>query len=716
MRYYCIRQQDMRDCGVACLATISKTYGMDISISRIREVAGTDLHGTNVNGLVHAAEALGFYTRAVKGSREAFLEKMTLPAIAHVIKDKKYLHYVVVYKITDKKVVISDPAEGIIKYTIDEFLEIWTGVMVLLSPRAKLNELYKSNNYLKSFFSLLVPQKKLLLQIYFAAIVVTFFGIIGSFYYLFIMDYVLIDGAMKTLHIVTLGIIILYLFKCVMEYFKGQLMLLLSQKIDIPLILGYYYHVLDLPMNFFGTRRIGEIVSRFMDASKIRDAISGASLSLIIDTTMGLFGGALLYTRNAELFFIAVIMIILYGIIVLSFNGPIRKVNEAMMEENAQLNSFLVESLNGIETVKSFGIAYKIKHKTEIHFVKFLKKLFRNGTILNIQKNLSTLVAVLGETCILWIGTVKVLEGDMSIGELITFNSLLAYFLEPIKNLFDLQPQIQTAVVAAKRIGEILELEVEEKEKENKIKDISIRQDIVFENVNFKYGTRRLVLRDIDMCIRAGSKIALVGESGSGKTTLAKLLLNFYELQQGQITIGDMNIKDIDKMSLRNKIAYISQDIFMFNGTIMENLMIGNEEATMQEIIDVCKLTQLDDFINNLPLRYDTEIEENGINLSGGQKQRLAIARALIKKPDLLIMDEATSNLDSITEKAIEKMIDEMDSKMTIIIIAHRLSTIKKCDKIFVMKDGKIIEEGNHNELLDLKKEYFSLWEEQLID
>jgi ATP-binding cassette subfamily B protein len=274
---------------------------------------------------------------------------------------------------------------------------------------------------------------------------------------------------------------------------------------------------------------------------------------------------------------------------------------------------------------------------------------------------------------------------------------------------------MQTAVVASDRLGEILDLELEKTENEDKrISPESLRRTVEFKGLDFRYGTRQLVLKNINLKINPGEKIALVGESGSGKTTLVKLLLNFYPWEKGDIQIGDFNIRDLNIETLRDKIAYISQDIFLFSGTVYENLTLGMAEPKMEDVIRAAVMTRAHDFINQMPLRYETMIEESGANLSGGQKQRLAITRALLKNPDILIMDEATSSLDSITEKAISRMIDEQTSGITTIIIAHRLSTIMRCDKIYLMDAGEIVESGTHAELMGARGRYFELWREQL--
>lgn len=717
MKYYCIKQHDFSDCGAACLATVSYQYGLKLPISKIREIAGTDKQGTNAKGMVFAAEQLGFTAKAVRGDNDALFSEFPLPAIAHVIINNVHQHYVVIHRITEKKIIVADPGVGIVKYSPEEFGKIWTGVLILLVPNNTFEKEDKTKGTLSRFFSLLIPQKKLLINVFIVSLIITIFGIMGSFYYRFIMDDIVPNSLEQTLTIVSIGFITLFIFKTILEFFRNHLLLYLSQKLDIPIILGFYEHVLSLPMNFFGTRRIGEIVSRFSDASKIRSAISSATLTIMIDTVMAVVGGIVLYSQNSTLFFIAVIVLILYGIVVFLYNKPIKRINQKMMEENSQLTSYLVESLNGIETVKAFNCERKSQYKTENLFIKFLKSVFHSGFISNGMSAITAAIAAIGETAILWVGTKAVLDGTMTLGQLITFNALLGYFLSPIKNLINLQPTMQTAIVAADRLSEILILSSEKDETEDhKIKNISLNETIRFTELSFRYGKRQLVLKNINLKINPGERVALVGESGSGKTTLAKLLLRFYEWEKGEIYYGNYNIKDINIDTLRSKIAYISQDIFLFSGTIRENLSLGNEQASLEEIIESCKLSRANEFIEKMPLRYETLLEENGANLSGGQKQRLAIARALVMKPDILIMDEATSNLDSITEKAIEKTIDALPNNITTIIIAHRLSTIMRCDKIYVMQDGEIIENGSHEQLINKKGTYYNLWKEQLPD
>ena len=727
MKYYCVRQHDITDCGAACLATICKQNGYNVGITKIREIAGTDKVGTNVYGVIKAAEQLGFSAKGVKGGKEAFFSEFPLPCIAHVVVDGKLLHYVVIHKITKKQVIIADPADGLVKITPEEFFgEIykegksqkyqWTGILIILVKKESFVKGNEAKGLFKRFFHLLLPQKKLLMHIFFASLVYTFLGILGAFYFQELIDTVLPDALHKTLVTLSIGVITLNIFKVILNAFRSHLLLYLSQKLDIALLLGYYRHVLELPMNFFGTRKVGEIISRFNDASKVRDAISGATLTIMIDTLMAVAGAIILYIQNPKLFAITIIIVVLYSIIVAGFNKWYEKLNRRQMEDNAQLTSYMVESLNGVQTVKAYNAEPKVNLETEKKFVKLLKSIFNLCWVENLQTSLKIFVELVGGIVILWVGGVSVINGEMTIGSLMAFNALLAYFLDPVKNLINLQPQMQTAVVAADRLGEILDLEAEKTEAENrKLHPESIAGDIEIKALKFRYGTRRLVLEDINLYIKKGQKVAFVGESGSGKTTLSKLLLHMYSAEGGEILINGNNIEDIQIEKLRDRIAYIPQETFLFSGTIFENLTLGLDNATMDDIIDASKMAQAHDFINELPLRYETMLDENGANLSGGQRQRLAIARAMLKKPDILILDEATSNLDAITERALDKTINEFSKDKTVIFIAHRLSTIKNCDKIYVMEKGKIIESGNHQELTELGGKYAELVSQQSL-
>ena len=644
-KYKCIRQHDINDCGVACLATVCREYGLKVSIGKIRQVSGTDKEGTSAYGIIKAAESLGFTAKGVIASKpEEIFQEFPKPAIAHVIIDNTLMHYVVIHRVSKEEIVIADPAKGVIKYKSEDFFKIWTGVLIFITSKQPLKKCDETKGLFERFWGVIKTQRKFLGTLFISSILITILGIIGSFYFRFLIDDILPNNKHNILMIMSMIMIGIVIFKITIEFFRSLLLIHMSQNIDKSLLLGYYNHVIELPMSFFGTRKVGDIISRFNDGAKIRDAILATTITIMIDTIMAIIGGGILYIQNHKLFVICFVPIALYLILVFVFKKALEELNRSYMQNNAELTSYLVESIEGIETVKAFNGERKVNLESEKKFVKLIKSIFKYSYVNNIEVSLMTGIKAIFGIVILWLGGHLVLKGEISIGVLISFNVLLSYFIEPMERIISLQPQLQSAIVAADRLGEILEIDKEKSvDEENKIIPKTLLGDISLKSIYFRYGTKKLILNNINMYIKQGEKVALVGESGSGKTTIAKLLMNFYNIEKGEIIINNHNIKDISKEALRNKISYISQDSFFFSGTVIENLQFANKDATYQEIIAVCEKVHIHEYIMSLPLKYETLLEEKGANLSGGQRQRLSIARAILKKPEILIMDEATS-------------------------------------------------------------------------
>ncbi|MBB6479599.1 peptidase domain-containing ABC transporter [Spirochaeta isovalerica] len=713
MKYFFIRQHDITDCGAACIATISKQFGLNFPIAKIRKIAGTDKAGTNALGLIKASEKLGFDAKGVRAEPEDLNEKLPLPCIAHVIKDD-LLHYVVIHKITKKKMIIADPAEGLVHYKKEDFLKIWTGVLILMMPSESFKKGSEKIGFFERFLSLLYPHKKLMTEIIISSFLLSLMGMLGAFFFKYLIDEVFISGLLDSLHIVAGGMMILTVFRIILGAFRQHLLVYLTQKIDISLVFSYYRHVLKLPISFFDSRRTGEILSRLNDASKIQEAVSGVTLSVILDSTMVVGAGIILYLQSSTLFLISLILVPFSAVILFLFVKPFQQRQRQVMTEAADTESQLVESVSGIATVKAVNGERQAVEETEKFFLKTVFTSFRIAKLENIQGSLQDFITAAGGLMILWIGGVLVIKGQISIGQLITFNALLAYFHEPIQNLIGLQPALQEAFVAAERLGEILDLEIESPD-EDLMKPECFTGAIDFQNVTFRYGTREEVISDFSLKIHPGEKIAVVGESGSGKTTLVKMLFKYYVPEKGKISIDGLDLRDLDTENLRSRIGYVPQDIVLFSGSVRDNIAYGNREASFESIVRAAELAQAHGFINELPLRYRTKVGERGATLSGGQRQRIALARAILNNPQILILDEATSSLDSISERAIHNTIDELSRDITTIIIAHRLSTVVKCDKIVVMEKGEIREWGTHQELIDKGERYGQLWQSQCL-
>ena len=572
-KYYSVLQRDETDCGPACVLTVAKQYKSNFSVAKLRDVMGTDKNGTNIVGILKGLEYSGFDSKAVKVEDRKIDNSVSFPLIAHIQTKENLLHYVVVHNITKKSIIISDPAIGIKKYTHEKFSEIWTGILILIDPKKNFEKRSENDNSLMRFFYVLKNQKSLLWNIFLTSMLYTFLGIISSFYFKFLVDYVLKDKLVTTLNILIIGVIILEIIKIFLSIFRGFLLMFLGQRIDVSILFGYYNHMIRLPMKFFSSRKAGEIISRFSDADNINDTVAETVLSLMLDVIMSVVGGIIVYFQNQYLFFISVVLLLLYTIIVFSFKGILKKVNREVLENNSQMTSLVIQSINGIETIKTYNLEKRIQDETEFKYLKVLKSSLKRTKIGIFLGTLSEIVELLGSMAIIWIGSMQVINGKLTLGEMMVFNTLLGYFTEPVKNLIGLQPTIQTAMVSADRLGEVIDLDIEQKD-ERIIPD-NLKGDIEIKNLDFRYGTKEQILKNINMKIKKGEKIALVGESGSGKTTLAKLFLKFFDFEKGEININDFNIKDIDITFLREKISYISQDIFLFNNTIKENLILG---------------------------------------------------------------------------------------------------------------------------------------------
>lgn len=712
---YLINQYDSTDCAAACLASVCMYYKKEITITKLRDILGTDIKGTTLKGLEDGAKRLGFDTKAIRIDKFGFLSKFTLPAIAHIITNDGLSHFVIIHKIKNDKVIILDPAKGKVKESIDEFFKRFDGILLLLAPNNEFRlDRSKKEGTLSKFIKILLPQRNLFIYSIITSVILTILGISTSFFNKILMDEILPYGLKNQLIIFCIGFIILGITQVLITAIRQHMLLYLSQKIDIPLLLGYFKHVYKLPTKFFGTRKVGDILTRFRDAFTIKNILTSVTLSLIIDIVLTVVSAIMLCLMNKTLFLVVVILTLISASLIFIFKRPYKKINLKQMEASASLNSTIIESLKGIDTIKYHAAEEKTIEKLEKEYIKNLKITFQEGVLSNIQGSISSVISNIGNLALMAIGATMVMNGETTLGGLMAFTTLSGYFMGPINRLIGLQLSIQEASISLKRISEIYEVEEEQKENENKFKIKKIDGDIVLKNITFRYGSRAPVLNNVSITIPKGKKVALVGESGSGKTTISKLLLKSFEPEEGKIKISNRDINDIDLYSLRKAISYVPQNVELFSGTIKDNVILGEHNVTNEQISIACENAGCSSFIEKLPGKYDTFLEEAGGGLSGGEKQRLAMARALIKNSDFLILDEATSNLDFISEARIYNTLFVKCKSKTMLIIAHRLSTIRNCDIIYVLHKGQVVEQGDHKSLLEKKGYYYKLYASQV--
>jgi len=725
------KQHDITDCGATCLASVLSYHGLKFPISRIRQYASTDKKGTNVLGMIEAAEKLGLTAKGVKGTFDS-LFKIPKPSIAHVVVKNYLHHYLVIYKTTKKHIVVMDPGDGKFhKITHKEFKKQWTGVLILLLPSEEFEIGNKQTSIKKRFWQLIRPHKTVMMQALVGAGVFSILGLSTSIYVQKIVDNVLVDANYNLLNLLSIAMILILLLRIFIGSMKSIFALKTGQKIDTTLILGYYKHLMKLPQQFFDTMRVGEIISRVNqqffdtmrvgeiisrvnDAVKIRRFINDVSLELIVNVLMVVFTILLMFVYSWKLALLVLVSIPIFIIIYFLYNRFNKKYLRKIMENSAELETQLVESVSSARTIKRFGLEEFSNLKTETRFIALLKSTYKSGKAAIFSTNAGDFTATAATIALLWFGATRVIVQDITPGELMSFYALIGYLINPVKSLIQMNQSIQDAVIAADRLFQIMDLEREETETEKIELTPEMIGDISFKNVDFRYGSRVDVFKNFSFKIEKGKMTAIVGESGSGKTTLISLLQNIYPIQSGNIEIGQYNLRHISNESLRKIVSVVPQDIDLFAGSVLTNIAVGEFEPNMKKVTDICNMISITEFIEKLPNGFHTYIGENGTSLSGGEKQRIAIARALYKNPEILILDEATSSLDSVSEQYIQQAINVLkEQNKTIIIIAHRLSTVMKADNIVLLKEGKIIETGNHKDLMQNKGEYFKLWEQQ---
>lgn len=709
----CVKQRDVTDCGAACLVSIAGSYGYQFSVSKIRQIAGTDKRGTSMLGMVEAAQRMGFQAKAVRANPEQ-IRQIPLPSIAHVLLENGLQHFVVLYRISEHQLVYMDPGTGtLVKTKLDAFTKIWTGVLLLIEPSIAAPDSAFTISTKQRLYHLLYSNRSLLLQGFIGALVYTILGLSVSIYIQKLVDTVFVDGDLGLLNLISMMMILLL---CVQQYtgtFKTVLGLQIGQRMDAALITHYLRHLLQLPQFFFDTMRTGEVLSRINDAVMIRNFISDTIMQVVVNSLILLCSFLLMFFYSSKLALWMLVLLPLYSALYFLSNKINKYWQRKLMERSAAMETELVGTLQASATIKRFGLEHVMMEKNETRLISLLRTLYATGTRNIAVSSVAEFLTKLFTLFILWIGSISVIERTLTPGTLLSFYSIIGYFTGPVLVLIGSTKSFQEAMIAADRLFEIMELEIEEAAQIGRYQCSFKAGTIVFDKVSFRYGSRQTVFTDLSFQINPGACIGIAGESGSGKSTLLHLLLCLYPLQSGQIRIGETDISDVSLTELREKIAIVPQETDILSGTILENICL-NTAVDMDSVIKLCQQVGLDHFIRSLPEGYHTVLQEQGTNLSGGQKQKIGIVRALYRQPSILLLDEATASLDTISESVVQGCLQYHRRKgITIILVAHRLTTLRFCDEILVLQQGKLMERGSHEYLIQKKSLYATMWNQR---
>lgn len=663
-------------------------YGGNLPIDQIRDLTKTDKNGTTAFHIIEACKSIGFNAEGIKTSlKQLNKENLILPCIAHVVIDGKYKHFVVIYKIDfkNKKIIIADPSCSIKKITFSEFQKMWSGVLITLYPLKKL-PLTQNISFIDFLLKIIKLHKTFVFNIIMLSIFITIFSVISSFYMKNILDAINYNN----LTIIFIFFLFINIFKILSDFFRNKLLIYLNQKIDLLLTLDTYKKIISLPYNYYHTRTTGDIISRVNDLSIIRNMITKVSLSLFIDLPLALVTFIIFYIINTKLFFISLIIVFIYLLLMIFSKNRITNNINTIQVNKSETMSYMIETINGFETVKSVGNEAQIIDKFEKKYVKFLKNIFKFDNYNNTISILKDLVNAIGYLTIIYVGAKMVILGNLTFGDLLVFVNLLNYFLEPIKNIIDLNSEIKEAKNSLRRI---LELFKNENKKQTFIDNVKVKE-ISFNNLSYSYDYKEKQLKNINLKLKK-QKILILGKSGSGKSTLFKLLMRYYEIPRNQITINGYDINDYKDDVIKQNFSYISQNEILYTDSIYNNLKI-DKNITEEQIIEISKKCFIDEFLNDLGLNM--LIEENGYNLSGGQRQRIILARALLKNFEVLIIDEGLSQMDINLERKILKNLFKMYENKMIIVISHRLDNMDLYDRVIELKNGEIVKDVFKNE------------------
>jgi ATP-binding cassette, subfamily B, bacterial HlyB/CyaB len=712
-RFALVEQAEEMDCGAACLAMVCRHYGIPMTLGKLRELANVTTQGATLDSLARAGESLGFTTRGVQCTFDALLG-FELPFIIHW----EGYHYVVVYGVSKSQVWVADPALGFRKLSVEEFERGWSGTCLLFTAGQNQVQMAAARSPWVRFVGYLKPYKKILAHLFMATFVIQVLGIVPPMIIQNILDGVIVHENVSLLHLLIMGLIVTNVFSQTMATIRAFLANFMVRNMDFAMMSQFFKHTLSLPFSYFAKRKTGDVFARFQENQTIRSFLTESTVTTVLNLLMVFIYFTILFLYNVRMTLLLIAFVIPIMALTVVVTPRIKNFAREVFSTGTEAKAFLMEALGGVETIKGMGIERPVRLKWEKKYAKALEVQYRAQKF-NVQIGLvSQLLNAATTIAILWVGASQVLAHELTIGQLMAFNALMGSVLAPLMGLVALWSQVNDAGVAMERLGDVLDMEPEQKPEEAASRVIlpDLQGEIRFEGVYFRYGGNDTpyVLENISFDIKPGELVAIVGRSGSGKTTLAKLLVGFYPPSDGKLVVDGYDMSVIDKEYYRAQVGYVMQSNLLFSGTIAENIASGDEAPDRRRIEEVAKMADAHGFIRKMPLGYEQIVGERGVGLSGGQIQRLCIARALYHDPRLLVFDEATSALDTQSESNIIGNMHDILAGRTAVIIAHRLSTIMRADKILVLYEGAIVEQGRHEELVERRGMYYQLVQKQL--
>ncbi|RLJ33462.1 bacteriocin-processing peptidase [Chryseobacterium sp. 7] len=717
------KQLDSRDCGPTCLRMIAKFYGKTFSREFLREKASITTTGVTMAGIAEAAEAIELRALGVRVSMESLVNEAPTPFIV----PWRQKHFVVVYKTDENKISVADPAQGLLSYSHEDFRLAWTnaadetGFCLLLEPNTKFDSQEGEKIQAKGFsflYPYFKPYKKLINQLFIGLLVATVIQFILPFLMQTVVDVGVNNKDIPFIYLILASQFILISTQTLVSIFREWVLIHITSRFNIKMISDFLYKMLKLPVNYFDTRNAGEHLQRISDHTRVQNFVSSSTLNMLFSiVTFIVFNGILAY-YSLKIFLVFLVSAILYTGWTFFFLKKRAELDFKRFDQTSQSQNNLLQIISGIKEIKLNNSQRKNRWKWEFTQITLFKTSLSSLKLAQYQSVGASTINEFKNIFITFLSAKAVIDGDLTLGMMTSIQYIVGQLNVPLTNSITFIQNWQDAKISLERLSQVHTKEDEDVVSENKLKELPKDKSIILRDVSYRYGGKStpFVLKNINCIIPEGKTTAIVGASGSGKTTLMKLLLKFYDATQGNIDIGSVDLAGINNDFWRMNCGAVMQDTFMFNDTIAGNI----SESEQNEIIDREKLyhsafvANIDEFIQTLPNKYNTELGTSGVRLSGGQEQRMMIARAVYKNPSYVFFDEATSALDANNEKVIMENLNQFIKGRTSIIVAHRLSTVKNADQIIVLEKGEIVEQGNHEDLVSMRGKYYELVKNQL--